>query len=307
MTASSPDARIVSARLGLSGQVRGVWEYRELLVGLVRTELKVKYRGSTLGFLWSLLNPALTLFVFYLAFDVFLDSGVPGFPIYLLCGLLAWNLFSAGLAGATGSVVANAGLVNKVFFPRLILPLASVGAALVHFFLQATVLVVVLVATTYDVAWTWMWLIVPALITLILLTSAIAVMLSAVNVYARDTQHFLELGLLAWFWMTPIVYWYDLVASKVEARGWPSWVPLLNPVTPIVITFQRVFYNRVVGEGETSSRGGLQDIEVFRILPNEPQLWYFTALAVVSLFSIALLAAAVHVFSRLEGNFAEEL
>src|SRR5215470_16715764 len=122
---------------------------------MVRKELKVKYKNSVLGFAWSLLNPLLYLVVFYIAFEKILGSGVPSFPIYLLSGLLVWNLFSTGLAAATSSVVGNAGLVKKVSFPREILPLAAVGSTLVHFFLQSRVLFAVLALVQWDVAWAY--------------------------------------------------------------------------------------------------------------------------------------------------------
>ena len=119
--------------------------YHELLVALVRKELKVRYKGSTLGFLWSLLNPLLYLAVFYYVFEVVLEAGIPNFAIFLLSGLLAWNLFSSSLLTGTGAIVDNGALVKKVYFPREILPLANVGASLVHFFLQLIVMAFALV------------------------------------------------------------------------------------------------------------------------------------------------------------------
>ena len=122
---------------------------------MTRKELKVKYKNSVLGFAWSLLNPLLYLVVFYVAFVKILGSGVPAFPIFLLSGLLVWNLFSTGLSGACTSVVSNAGLVKKVSFPREILPLAAIGSMLVHFFLQSLVLFAVLALIQWDVAWAY--------------------------------------------------------------------------------------------------------------------------------------------------------
>ena len=118
------------------GRIREIAAHHELLLNLVRLELKAKYKASALGFAWSLLNPAMYLVVFYVAFDLILGGGIPRFPIYLLSGLLVWNFFTAALNSGTGSIVAGQGLVKKVWFPREVLPLASVGAALVHFFLQ---------------------------------------------------------------------------------------------------------------------------------------------------------------------------
>src|SRR3954466_14984163 len=129
------EARVVRSRISPRERLFRIFRYHELLVGMGRKGLKIKYKNSVLGFAWSLLNPLLYLVVFYIAFEKILGSGVPAFPIWLLSGLLVWNLFSAALAGATTSVVGNAGLVKKVAFPREILPLAAVGTALVHFFL----------------------------------------------------------------------------------------------------------------------------------------------------------------------------
>ena len=114
---------------------------RELFVFLVRKEIKVKYKNSFLGFLWSMLNPALTLAVFYVLFTYFLPNGIPNFVIYMFSATLVWNLFQTGVLGATSTVVANGGIVKKVAFPREILPLASVGSAFMFFLFQGIVMV----------------------------------------------------------------------------------------------------------------------------------------------------------------------
>src|SRR5437764_15353862 len=111
-------ARVVRSRITPRERLVRIFRYHELLVGMVRKELKIKYKNSILGFAWSLLNPLLYLVVFYIAFVKILGTGVPEFPIYLLSGLLVWNLFSTGLSAACLSVVSNAGLVKKVSFPR---------------------------------------------------------------------------------------------------------------------------------------------------------------------------------------------
>jgi ABC-2 type transport system permease protein len=293
------DARVVRSRTSVIERFRRIVTYRELLVGMTRKELKIKYKNSVLGFAWSLLNPLLYLVVFYIAFTIILGSGIPAFPIWLLSGLLVWNLFSTGLGAATGSVVANSGLVKKVSFPREILPLAAVGSMLVHFFLQSMVLFVVLAIVRWDLAWAYVPLIPLALMVLLLLTSALGILLSAINVYLRDTTHFLELALLAWFWVTPIVYQYQIVAQK---PGWSKWPWFANPVTPIVLIFQRSIYARLdnvhfVNHVRT----------VTPLLPHWPY-WAFVAYLGYSLaFAVVTLAVAVRVFGRSEANFAEEL
>jgi ABC-2 type transport system permease protein len=302
MTSTTADrpTRVSTARVGLWERVTEIWRYRELLVAFSRTELKVKYKNSVLGFAWSMLNPAMYLVVYYVVFDLILGTGIPNFPIFLLSGILVWNLFATSLGSATGSVVANAGLVRKVAFPREILPLASVGAALVHFFLQAFVLVLALVIFQYHVAWAYLPLLPVALFALLFFVAALGILLGSVNVYLRDTAHFVELALIAWFFMTPIVYPYETVAAKL---GDKSWIFLLNPVTDIVLTFQRAIYGQVSGaktvDGVTT---------VTKILPQGvDQWWYLWHLGLVILGSAVLFVFALIVFGRAEGNFAEEL
>lgn len=253
-------------------------------------ELRAKYKASALGFVWSLLNPAMYLVVFYVAFSLILRAGIPRYPIYLLSGLLIWNLFTTALSAGTGSIVANAGLVRKVWFPREVLALSAIGAALVHFLLQSLVLVASLVVFRHPVDFAFVPLLPLALLALLLLVAGLALLLSALNVYLRDIQHFLELALLAWFWLTPVIYAYNLMTSHFGGSNFPA---LLNPVTPIMLTFQRAIYGSYGGDA---------------VVPLDPGvLWHFRNLMVVTTFAAVLLLFALHVFRRLEGNLAEEL
>jgi ABC-2 type transport system permease protein len=302
MTPTTADRpiRVSTARMGLRERIGAIWRYRELLVALTRTELKVKYKNSALGFVWSMLNPALYLVVFYVVFQLILGNGIPSFPIYLLSGLLIWNLFSTAMAASTSSVVANAGLVRKVAFPREILPLASVGAALLHFFLQAIVLILALVVFRYDVAFSYLPLLPVALFALLLFSAAAGVFLAACNVRLRDTAHFVELALLAWFWVTPIVYPYGTVSAKL---GSDSWLYLLNPVTSIVLTFQRAIYAQVAPM--STAQGATSRIHILPL--GKDQWWYLWHLGIVVVVSGALFLLALSFFGRSEGDFAEEL
>lgn len=295
-------ARVVRSQIPLRERIGRVIRSRELLVGMIRKELKVKYKNSVLGFAWSLLNPLLYLVVFYVAFDLILGSGVPAFPIWLLSGLLVWNLFSTGLAAATGSVVGNAALVKKVAFPREVLPLAAVGSSLVHFFLQGLVLLAVLAVVRWNVAWSYIGLVPLALVSLLVLVAGLGILLSAINVRLRDTQHFLELALLAWFWMTPVVYSFELVGSRRTGSGgipWSTYAFMANPVTPVVVTFQRALYGRIVNTSAPAGSG--------QLLPTWGVGGYLAYLGLT--LGVGLVAAVVglRVFGRSEADFAEEL
>jgi ABC-2 type transport system permease protein len=266
--------RLVSARSGLGQQLVDLWRSRALLVLLVRTQLKVKYKNSVLGVAWSMLNPALYLVV--------------------------WNLFGAALGGGTQAVTGAAAIVKKVSFPRSVLPLSSVGAGLVHFFLQSVVLVAALVLFQYSVGWSYLWLLPLALGVLLILASALAVFLGAVNVSLRDTAHFVELALLAWFWITPIVYPFRLVADRASPL---VNVYLLNPVVWIVISFQRAIYNRAVAANVANGK-----TTVTKILPVDVTGWWYAwHLLIVGAVSMVLFLLALAYFGRREGDFSEEL
>jgi len=278
----------------VAGHLADVWTYRELLANLVRKELKVKYKNSVLGFLWSLLNPISQVIVFTVVFQIVLKNTIPYFPIFLLSGMLAWNLFALSLANSAGSITGNHQLVNKVYFPREILPLAAVGANCVHFFLQSLVLIATIIVTGVGFDWRWVWMVIPALVVLLVLTSALAILLSAVNVYARDTQHLLEVVLMAWMWITPLVYQWRLPAEKLAEKDLPSWLVLLNPIVSITVTLQRALYQQ-------HTTGDLP------MLPVDGQWWYLRNLGIVGAFAVLLFILAMRLFHRLEGNFAEEL
>jgi ABC-2 type transport system permease protein len=198
-----------------------------------------------------------------------------------------WNLYNVGLISATGSVVGASGIVNKVWFPREVLPLSAIGAALVHFFLQGLVMIVTLLVFRHPVEWTYLPLLPIALLALLLFVSALGILMSALNVYLRDMQHLVEIALLPWFFCSPIVYSYDLIAQKM---GRFSSLYLLNPVTPVVLVFQRAIYGRYSD-----------------VVHSFPYWWYARNLVFVIIGSLLLLAFSLSVFRRLEGNFTEEL
>ncbi|HEY6566905.1 MAG TPA: ABC transporter permease [Actinomycetota bacterium] len=277
--------------------MRELWSYREILLNLIRKELKVKYTASVLGALWSVLNPIVFLAVFSFVVVV-LGNRVPSFPIFLLSGLLAWNLFSAALLQGSRSVIDNANLVKKVAFPREILPLSAVGVAIVDFMLQSSVLLVFIVVTGHGFSVATLLLYPLAILTLLVFTTATTFWASALNVRYRDVQHLLNLGLLVWFWMTPIVYQGALVQSSLadeQIAGISLWnLYLANPLTPIVLGFQRALYGNPVQDGQ-------------QVLPAVSVAWNAGVLALVLVVSIALFYGTWRLFFRLSGDFAEEL
>jgi ABC-2 type transport system permease protein len=199
------------------------------------------------------------------------------------------------LSSSVGSLIGNASLVTKVYFPREALPLASLGASIMHFFFQLIVLMVAVAALRYSVG-PALFVLVPAAFVVEVLFLAGAVLIMAVlNVYFRDVQHLLEVGLLAWFWLTPVVY----PIAFLQANLGHYWrFSLLNPMTAIVLAYQRGIYGKVsaVAAGHRQA-----------VLVAAPIWWYLRNLGVVAVCSVALLMIGWSVFRRLESRLAEEL
>ncbi|MGZ4474948.1 MAG: ABC transporter permease, partial [Nocardioides sp.] len=269
-----------------------IWRYRELLTGLVRKELKVKYKGSALGFFWSLLRPMLMLAIYYIAIGKFLASPIPGFVVFLFSGLVAWTFFSDVVNGATSSITGNGGLIKKVYFPREILPLSVVGGALVQFALMLLVLFGMVFATGRSLEPGKLLLLPVSLVALILFSTAVALIMSAANVYLRDTQHLVEVGLLLWFYMTPILYSIGMVQQKVASAGVVvEQVFLANPLAIVAFGFQEAIYQHGSFNGRSQLyAGNVLGRELVLIVASSAFLWF-----------------AQRLFARAQGNFAQEL
>ena len=285
------------ASLGFRQMVREVWDYRDLLRNLVAKELKVRYKDSALGFVWTLVRPLLYLLVYSVAIGIFLGAGrtIPDFGVYLFTGLLAWTLFTDIVGGATASIVGNAGLVKKVYFPRELLTFSVVGASLVNAALQVVVLVGAWIVTAAYPQLGDLYLVPLAVLVLLLFSTALGLVLAAVNVYLRDVQYLVEVGLLLWFWMTPIVYDWTKVREQLTVANDLDWlfqIYMANPMTNVVLAFQRALWPA------GSSEAG--------------QAFYYDGdlglrLALLAVVSLGLLWVAQRVFARAQGNFAQEL
>jgi ABC-2 type transport system permease protein len=292
--------RVVSARPALSERLKNLWSRRELLLGLISSDIRIKYKNSTLGLFWSMLSPAFTLAVYYLVFSVFLKNGIPNFVIYLFSGLVVWNMFQNSINTATGVIVDRAALVKKVSFPREILALSNVGAAVVYFVVQLFVLVIFVAAVGHAPAWRFLLILPVSFLSLYLFTSALAMVMSAVNVYLRDMKHLMEVVLQLWFWLTPVVYSYENSIAVHLHRHGLAVLYFLNPITLIVLTFQRVFYVSTVVHSTVTG-------QVLHILPT----WSFSKFLYLNLIllgvGVVLFFVAEAIFGRLEGNFESEL
>lgn len=278
-----------------------IWAQHDLLGLLVRRELKARYKDSSLGILWSLVRPLAQLLIYYFAIGQILGlaRAIPDFAIFVFVGLTAWTLFTEIVSTSTKSIINNAGLVKKVYLPREIFPLASAGGALFNFAVQLAILLIAALVIgkfpiTLDLLYAFL-----GFILIVVFGTAVGMLLSALTVYLRDLEHLVEVVLVVMFWTSPIVYSYSYV-SQYLAGGWLEQLYLSNPVTLGVLGMQR-------GIWTAGSDAALATVDengaVLANWPPDLALRMWIALAV----SAVLLWLAQRVFSRLQGNFAQEL
>lgn len=219
--------------------------YRELLYNLVVRDLKVRYRNSVLGVAWSLLNPLFMMLIFTVVFTVMQDSKIEYYPVFVLCALLPWDFFRASVTGATGSIVGNAHLIKKVYFPREVLPLSVVLSNLVNFFLALIVLFGMMALSPIKLT---LWILYLPLLILIQIafSAGIALLLSTVNVFYRDTQHIMEVLMLGWFFVTPIFWDHRILPETAVFLGvdWPvrRLTFILNPMASLISAYRDILY-----------------------------------------------------------------
>jgi len=262
---------------------------RELLTNLTLRELRGKYKRSAIGWAWSLLNPLATMAIFSVVFLFFLKvptpvgdpSGLQIFALYLLCGLLPWNLVANGMSGGMAAILGNANLIKKVFFPREVLVGASVASWVFSLLIEVGVLAVALVVVG-NMVLPWLPLVALVVVAQTCFVLGIALLLSVLNVYFRDTQHLVAILTQFWFYATPIVYPMSLVSDAAKDHSFPI-VGLyeLNPMVRFVEIYRNLLY----------------DLR----FPAAVDVAYVVGVSVLTLL------AGYLVFRRLEPKLAEEL
>ncbi len=233
-------------------RLQELYQYRELIKNLVVRDLKLRYRNSVLGFLWCLLNPLLMMGVFTVVFTVLLPNNtIQNFPVFILTGLLAWQLHSSALLGAINSVVGHAPLVQKVYFPREVLPISLVLSNTVNFLLSLVALFVMIAA--YQVPLTAAVLLLPVVVLVqVVFTVGVALLLSAVNVYFRDVASVMETLMLAWFFLTPVFYRIEDVFPVYSRLMY-----IVNPPASFIAAYRDLLYYGSVTDWTFFSRTAL--------------------------------------------------
>lgn len=210
-------------------------ESRELLRNLTSRELKIRYKRSSLGFLWTLLNPLLMMAVFTIILGTIFGSQIEDYPIYFLTGYLPFAFFQASVMVASGSVVNNAGLITKVYFPRAVLPLSVVLSQLVHYMMANAILFVALVVVGYNF-WPYLPVFAFAVVLLCAFTAGLAMLIAAATTFLRDLSEFLPVAFLLLFYATPVIYSVEGDLEKYR------WLINLNPMTHYVNMLRSATY-----------------------------------------------------------------
>lgn len=252
-----------------------IYRYREMLINMVRRELRGKYKGSILGFLWTFINPLLQLVVYTIVFSNIMRMGVSNYEIFLFVALIPWMFFSTSVLSGAGSIIYNQSLVTKIYFPREILPLSVVTSNFINMiYCSVIVLAVVLFYHMNLNLEVWFMLPVIAFIEYILVIG-IVLIVSALTVYFRDLEHILGIIIMAWQFLTPVMYPESFVPSQYQA------ILYLNPMTPIIISFRDVLY--------------------YGKMPVVENLVY------AFLWSLIIFICGFLLFGKLQKDFAEEL
>lgn len=271
-----PDKPVVS--IGARGRWQSInlsdlWPYRELLYFLMWRDIKVRYKQTILGAAWAIIQPLVTMLIFTYFFGKLArvpTDGVP-YPIFFYTGLLLWTFFSNGVTNGANSLVGNSNLITKVYFPRLIIPAAAVGAGLLDFAIASILLIGLLIYYGFSASWTYLMV-----LPLVLLTTAFAlgvgIWFSALNVKYRDVRYALPFLTQIWMFLSPIIYPSSLVPPE-----W-RWVLSLNPLTGLVESFRSSLFGRE--------------------LP-------WAALTYSAVFTLIILVYASYTFRRMERSFAE--
>ena len=251
-----------------------LWRYRELIYFLTWRDIKVRYKQAVLGIAWALLQPLLTVLILTVVFGILLQTpsqGLP-YPLFAISALLPWQLFANALQRSSISLVGNANLITKIFFPRLAIPLSSVMAALVDFGVSFFVLIGMMVYYRYMPGWNILLL--PVIILFALLTAlSVGLWLSAINVQYRDVQHMVPFIVQVWMYASPIVYPIDIIPEGI-------WRTLygLNPMVGVIQSYRWALL------------GG-----------DQPDATMLISIVVV----IILLVSGVYYFRRMEKTFAD--
>ena len=248
--------------------------YREFLKSNVKKDIRGKYKGSFLGVLWSFINPLLSVLVYAIVFPYIMRVKVDNYLIYLITGIIPWTFFTSSINMGMISILTNANMIKKVYFPRIILPISSVTSCLVNFFISCIIILLFCIGSGLGISIYLLWLPLIGIIQYIMLLG-FTFILSSVEMYMRDIEYIVNFILSMFFYVTPILYTPDIFPDSL------AWVLKLNPMAYLVNAYRSIFY--------------------YQEMPN------IIGLGLVSIFSIVIFLIGYIIFEKLQKGFAEEV
>lgn len=256
-------------------ELKEIWNYRQMIAGLVRRELRGRYKGSILGFLWTFINPLLQLTVYTIVFSVIMRAGIEKYYLFLFVALIPWIFFSSSVAGGCSCILNNKDLVTKIYFPREVLPIAHVSTGLINMLYSLIVVLTVVVLSGVKLMPQAMLCLVIVILIEYVLSLGLALIVSAVTVFFRDLEHFMGIIIMAWQFLTPVMYSVEQVPDNI--RPVFNW----NPMTQVIVAYRDILYYGTVPRLETLTAS-----------------W---------MWGVASMVVGWAVFRKLQRKFAEEL
>jgi len=236
--------RKIFCKVDFMKNFKELYAYREMINSLVRRDLRGRYKGSVLGFLWTFVNPLLQLVVYTLVFSVIMRTGIERYYLFLFVALVPWIFFSASLTSGCVCILEAQDMVKKIYFPREVLPIANVTTSFVNMLLSFVVVFAVLILTGFGINIRAIVYLPLIMIIEYFLALGVAFLASALTVYFRDLQHILGIIAMAWQFLTPVMYPQEFVEDALTAELLFFWN--LNPITPIVNAYRQILYYKQV-------------------------------------------------------------
>lgn len=257
-------------------RLKEIYEYRDMIAGLVHRDLRGRYKGSFMGFLWNFINPLCQILVYILVFSMIYRSDLDKYYVFLIVGMMPWNFFNESICQGSGCVFAQADMVKKIYFPREVLVISTVTSRFINFLINYLVAFVIILFSGLGFQIHIILLYLPLVMILeYIFALGLALILAATDVYFRDIEYMTGVISMAWIWLTPIMYPMDLVPAEL------SWIINMNPMTPIIRSYQNILYYKTVPD--------------------------ITSLVHTAIISILFLICGEFIFIKLEKRFAEEL
>lgn len=254
--------------------IREIYKYREMLFNLVKKDLRTRYKGSVLGFLWTFINPLLQLVVYSAVFSIIMRVNVENYSIYLFVALIPWLFFATSIQVSCSSIISNKDLIKKVYFPRMIIPLSVATSAFMNMIFSMVIVFIALIISGIGLS-KYIFFLPIVMILEYFMVIGMCLIFSALNVFFRDLEYILSIVMMAWMYLTPILYTMEMIPKELV------YLFKINPMTSVIQAYRDILY--------------------YQRMPD------FGAMGINVFYSLILIILGYFIFNKLQRKFAEEL